>query len=46
MYLFFKRVFDIAVSSLALIILIPLLIPITIILKFSAEGEVFICKTE
>ena len=41
MYKFFKRLFDIIVSFIALIILIPILLPIIIILKFSAEGEVF-----
>ena len=41
MYKFLKRLFDIIVSLIALIILIPIFIPIIIILKFSAEGEVF-----
>ena len=41
MYRFFKRLLDIFVSSATLIILIPLFIPIIIILKLSAEGEVF-----
>ena len=41
MYNFFKRLLDIIVSSIALIILLPVFIPIIIILKFSAEGEVF-----
>ena len=41
MYNFFKRLLDIAVSFLALIILSPIFIPVIIILKFSAEGEVF-----
>ena len=41
MYNFFKRLLDIAVSLIALIILLPVFIPIIITLKFSAEGEVF-----
>jgi len=41
MYKFSKRLFDIVVSLITLIILIPVFIPIMIILKFSAEGEIF-----
>lgn len=41
MYNFFKRLLDITVSLVTLIILLPVFIPIIIILKFSAEGEVF-----
>ena len=41
MYRFFKRILDIVVSSITLIILIPLFIPIIIILRVSDEGEVF-----
>ena len=41
MYKFFKRLLDIVVSLLALIILAPVLLPIVIILRFSAEGYVF-----
>ena len=41
MYKFFKRLFDIIVSFFTLIVLLPVFIPIIIILKFSAEGEVF-----
>ena len=41
MYIFFKRLFDIVVSLFTLIILLPIFIPIIIVLKFSAEGEVF-----
>ena len=41
MYNFFKRLLDVTVSTIALIILLPIFIPITIILRFSAEGEVF-----
>ena len=41
MYQFFKRLLDIIVSSISLIILLPIFIPIIIILRFSAEGEIF-----
>ena len=41
MYKFFKRLLDISVSFLTLIILLPVFIPIIIILRLSAEGEVF-----
>jgi len=41
MYNFFKRLLDIFVSLSTLIILLPIFIPIIIVLKFSAEGEVF-----
>ena len=41
MYKFFKRLLDIIVSFLTLIFLLPIFIPIIIILRFSAEGEVF-----
>ena len=41
MYLFFKRIIDILLSLFALLILLPLFIPIIFILKFSSEGEVF-----
>ena len=41
MYNFLKRLLDIVVSLLALIILIPILLPVVIILRFSAEGYVF-----
>lgn len=36
-----KRLFDITVSIVALIILLPLFIPVIIILKFTGEGKVF-----
>ena len=36
-----ERFFDIIFSSLALMVLAPLLLPIILILKFSGEGEVF-----
>lgn len=41
MYPFFKRLLDVFVSLVSLIILLPVFIPIVIILKISAEGEVF-----
>lgn len=41
MYNFLKRVFDFFFSFVALIILIPILFPIIIILRFTSEGEVF-----
>lgn len=41
MYKFFKRLLDVVVSIITLIILLPIFIPITIILRCSAEGEVF-----
>jgi lipopolysaccharide/colanic/teichoic acid biosynthesis glycosyltransferase len=36
-----QRVFDIILSSLALIILLPLLVPIAILLLMTGEGEIF-----
>ena len=41
MYNYFKRLLDLLVSVIALIILLPVFVPIIIILRFSAEGEVF-----
>ena len=41
MYKFFKRSLDIVVSFVALVILLPFFIPIIIVLRFTAEGEVF-----
>ena len=41
MYKIFKRLLDIVVSLITLIILLPVFLPIIIILRFSAEGEVF-----
>lgn len=41
MYNFFKRLLDIIVSSITLILLIPIFIPIIFILLISDEGEVF-----
>jgi lipopolysaccharide/colanic/teichoic acid biosynthesis glycosyltransferase len=36
-----QRFFDILFSGLALLVLLPILIPIMIILKFTGEGEIF-----
>ena len=36
-----QRLFDILFSSLALLILAPLLVPVVIVLRFTGEGEVF-----
>tara|TARA_B100001093_G_scaffold504793_1_gene561118 strand:+ start:461 stop:1129 length:669 start_codon:yes stop_codon:yes gene_type:complete len=36
-----KRTFDILISFVALILLIPIFIPIILILRFSGEGEIF-----
>jgi len=41
MYSFLKRLLDIIVSFITLIILLPLFIPIVIALRLTAEGEVF-----
>ena len=41
MYLFFKRLFDIIVGIIIFLILLPLFVFLALILKFSAEGEVF-----
>lgn len=41
MYLIIKRLFDIILSSLAIVLLSPLFIIISLILKFTAEGEIF-----
>lgn len=41
MYNFIKRLIDIVLAGIALLVLLPLFIPIIIILKFTAEGEVF-----
>jgi len=41
MYLFAKRVMDFTLSLSALIVLLPLFIPIVLILKFTGEGEIF-----
>ena len=41
MYNLSKRLLDVLVSLIALTILLPLFIPIIIILRFTAEGEIF-----
>ena len=41
MYLKVKRFFDIFLSSILIIILLPLFLSIVLILLFSAEGEIF-----
>lgn len=41
MYKFFKRSLDIFVSLFSLILLLPVFVPIIIILRLTAEGEVF-----
>lgn len=41
MYSFLKRLLDIIVSFITLLILLPLFIPIVIALRLTAEGEVF-----
>ena len=41
MYKISKRIFDIASSSLACIILFPIFLPIVILLRLTSEGEVF-----
>lgn len=40
-YIYLKRCFDLLSSIAVLIILSPLLVPIILILKFTAEGEIF-----
>tara|TARA_B100001564_G_scaffold306728_1_gene276305 strand:- start:2252 stop:2917 length:666 start_codon:yes stop_codon:yes gene_type:complete len=41
MYKLFKRLLDLVIAFLALIILLPLFVVVIIILRFTAEGEVF-----
>ena len=41
MYTFFKRFLDLGIASASLLILLPLFVPIIIILRLTAEGEVF-----
>lgn len=41
MYPFLKRIFDFVLSLLAILILLPLLLPITILLLLTGEGRVF-----
>ena len=41
MYNIIKRIFDLIVGIIALFFLLPIFVPLIIVLKFSAEGEVF-----
>ena len=41
MYLIAKRIIDILIASIALLLLSPILIPVMIILKFTGEHEIF-----
>ena len=41
MYIILKRLFDIVISSIAIIVLAPIFLVIIIILRFSSDGEVF-----
>lgn len=41
MYKFSKRILDIIISLITLILLLPLFIPIAVLLRLTAEGEVF-----
>ena len=41
MYNFFKRLLDLGIASTSFLILLPLFVPIIIILRLTAEGEVF-----
>ena len=41
MYLIIKRIIDVVLSSVAIILLSPILILIILILKFTGEGEIF-----
>ena len=36
-----QRLFDIVLSGLALLMLLPLLLPIAVLLRLTGEGEVF-----
>ena len=36
-----KRIFDLAVSAFALLVLSPLLVPLTLMLRLTGEGEIF-----
>ena len=40
-----QRFFDIVLSGLAIIIFIPILVPVMVILKFTGEGEIFFQQT-
>ncbi|MDB4415722.1 sugar transferase [Akkermansiaceae bacterium] len=41
MYYFFKRLLDVTISVIGIILLLPVLVPTIIALKISGEGEVF-----
>ncbi len=41
MYHFLKRFFDLFFSSIVILFLIPLFLPVIIVLKFTGEGEIF-----
>ncbi len=41
MYTFSKRILHISISLIALILLTPILFPISIVLRLSAEGYIF-----
>nr|MBP9098312.1 sugar transferase [Ferruginibacter sp.] len=41
MYILLKRIIDLLIASLALVLLLPVLIPVIIILLFTGEHEVF-----
>ncbi|WP_150452024.1 sugar transferase [Arenibacter lacus] len=41
MYLFLKRVFDIIFSSMVLIVVLPVFLPVMVLLKLTGEGKVF-----
>ena len=41
MYKFLKRILDIIISLFTFIILLPILVPVIILLKFTGEGEIF-----
>ena len=41
MYLILKRIIDIALSSIAILLFSPILIVIILILKLTGEGEIF-----
>ena len=45
MYKFFKRLFDIILSGMAILVLSPLLVPIMIALKCSGEHDIFYGQT-
>ena len=41
MYILLKKIFDIIFSSIVILLLLPLFIPVILILKFTGEGEIF-----